>query len=72
MRDRFVHVVSAVVALTAASALGAVLVALHMPSPPPLAMERLFETFLSFSAAGFFALLGLLAALHGPITPPSD
>ena len=48
--------------LTVASAVAAVLVALFAPSPAPLPMERLFETFLSFSAAGFFSILGLQRA----------
>jgi hypothetical protein len=65
MRDRFLYLVAAVFVLTCASMIGAVLLAVCGSSPPPLAMERLFETFLSFAAAGFFSLLGLLAAYHG-------
>jgi hypothetical protein len=44
-----------------------------MPSPASIAMERLFETFLSLAMAGFFAILSLLATLHvaEPRKPPS-
>ena len=65
MRDRFVCLISCVVVLTVASTVGATFVAFCGPSPTPLAMERLLDTFLSFAAAGFFSILGMLGALHG-------
>ena len=73
MRDHFLWLVSIVVVLTLLSAGGAVTMAFCMPSPASIAMERLFETFLSLAMAGFFAILSLLATLHvaEPRKPPS-
>jgi hypothetical protein len=51
-----------VLSLTILSALGAVAIMLFGVSPPSPFAERLFDTFTSFAAAGFFTLLGLLAA----------
>jgi hypothetical protein len=51
-----------VVGLTLLAALGAVAIMVLGPSPPTSFSERLFEPFISFTAAGFFTIVGLLAA----------
>jgi hypothetical protein len=66
MHDHFIYMVTTVVGLTLVWAIGAVIIALYMPTPPSIAMERLFETFLALAAAGFFTVLSLLATHHGP------
>ena len=64
MRDRCV--VCYVVGMTLLWALGAIVIMLWGPTPPSLFSERLFETFVSLTAAGFFTILGLLATeMHG-------
>ena len=62
MHDRFV--VCLVVALTIIWALAAIGLMKFGPTPPTVYSERLFDTFVSLTAAGFFTVLGLLAA-HG-------
>lgn len=52
----------AVVGLTLLAAFGAVAIIVLGPTPPTPFSERLFDTFLSFTAAGFFTIVGLLAA----------
>jgi hypothetical protein len=62
VRDLAFFLVCAVLGLTILSALGAVAIMLFGPTPPSPYSERLFDTFISFTAAGFFTVLGLLAA----------
>jgi hypothetical protein len=54
--------ICAVLSLTLLAAMGAVAIMVLGPTPPTPFSERLFDTFISFTAAGFFTILGLLAA----------
>jgi hypothetical protein len=60
--DLGLFLVCSVLGLTILSALGAVAIMVCSPSPPTPFSERLFDTFISFAGAGFFTVLGLLAA----------
>jgi hypothetical protein len=61
MGDKSFLLVSVLV-LTILSAVGAVAIMVYGRSPPSPFAERLFDTFISLTGAGFFALLGLLGA----------
>jgi hypothetical protein len=59
--------VCCVLALTILFSLGAGAIMLFSPSPLTPSAGRLFEEFLFFAGAGFFTMLGLLAAQsHAP------
>jgi hypothetical protein len=60
--SQFAFLVCTVVSLTLLAALGAVVIMVLGPTPPTPFSERLFDTFISFTAAGFFTIIGLLAA----------
>lgn len=62
IRDLAFFLVCAVLGLTILAAVGAVAIMLFGPTPPSAYSERLFDTFISFTVAGFFTVLGLLAA----------
>jgi hypothetical protein len=62
IHDLAFFLVCAVLGLTILSALGAVAIMLFSPLHPTPFSERLFDTFTSLTAAGFFTVLGLLAA----------
>ena len=64
MQTTYFFLVCSVLTLTVAWAIGAVVIARFGRTPPAPFSERLFETFVSMTTAGFFSLLGLLAA-HG-------
>lgn len=65
MMDKFLGLVVIVSLLTVLWASTAVAIVFLGPVPSTLQSERLFETFLSLAVAGFFTVLGLLAAHHG-------
>jgi hypothetical protein len=54
--------VCAVLTLTLLAGVGAVAIMVFGPTPPTPFSERLFDMFTSFTAAGFFGVLGMLAA----------
>jgi hypothetical protein len=65
MHDYVLLLFGAVMCLTILSGSGAMVMAWRLKSSTPFA-ERLFDTLLWIASAGFFAILGLLAAVgHG-------
>ena len=63
-RDYLVHLVCLVAVLSTLTGVAAGFIAFLMPVPWPAPVERLFETLLSLSTAGFFAIITMLAAHH--------
>jgi hypothetical protein len=59
--------VCSVLGLTILAALGAVAIMLLGPSPPTPYSERLFDTFISLTAAGFLSVLKLMQTAVIPV-----
>ena len=62
MHDYTIFLFWSVLSLTILAAVGAAAMLRFGPSPPTPFSERLFDTLVSLTSAGFFTVLGLLAA----------